>query len=69
MKLRAVERLFSDPTVIKDYRSDLVRYEVVSFKPVVFFFEDSKPKKYTYLNTPNLANAFEEIRLFLAPRN
>lgn len=69
MKLRAGERLFLDATIIKDYDNDLAKYEVVNFEPVVFFFEDSEPKKYTYLNTSNLTNALEEIRLFLSPRN
>jgi hypothetical protein len=69
MRLRVGERLFSDASVIKDYSNDLAKYEVVNFEPVVFFFEDSEPSKYTYLNTSNLTNAFEEIRLFLTPRN
>lgn len=69
MKLRAGERLFSDVKVIKDYNNDLARYEVVNFEPVVFFFEDSELKKYTYLNTSNLVSAFEEIRLYLTPAN
>jgi hypothetical protein len=65
MKLRAGEQLFSDNSVIKDFDNDLARYEVVKFEPVVFFFEDSQPKKHIYLNMSNLANTFEEIRSYL----
>ena len=67
MKLRAGEQLFSDTSVIKDYDNDLAKYEVVNFEPVVFFFEDSQLNKYMYLNTSNLANAFQEIRSYLTP--
>ncbi|GIV37715.1 MAG: hypothetical protein KatS3mg032_2094 [Cyclobacteriaceae bacterium] len=65
MKLRVGEQLVTDPKVIKDYDNTLQKYEVVNFEPVVFFFEDSKPIKYIYLNTSNLKNTLEEIRLYL----
>ncbi len=65
MKLRAGEQLVSDPKVIKDYDNTLQKYEVVNFEPVLFFFENSKPKKHLYLNTSHLKSSLEEVRLYL----
>lgn len=67
-KLRAGNEIYTNAKIIKDFDNELVKQNIVSVDPLIFFFEKGELKKSVKVNSDNIQQFFNEIDLFLNKR-